>query len=168
MTFVQGLTGTTVTLFGGSDPFDHALGDELGRRGCKTHSVSVPMGWLPSATHAIMRLDTAAGADALERLAETPEPRSHVIAVCPEPADAAESERLREICRACGAHHDVALIWHPPLEFGMPATGPAPAGPGTVATGALATTVADELVEHSSVRGPSFVSRPFMLAPRHT
>ena len=44
------------------------------------------------------------------------EPRSHVIAVGLEPADPAESDRVREMCRAAGSHHDVSLIWHPPLD----------------------------------------------------
>ena len=156
-------TGTTVTLFGDSAPLDHALSDQLERRGCKTHFVSVPSGWLRSATHVIMRLDTAAGAEALEQLAATPHPRSHVIAVCPDPADASESDRVSEMCRACGVHHDVSLIWHPPLDTEVPArAGLMPSNTPAV-TEALATTVADEMMEHASVGGPSFVARPFVL-----
>jgi hypothetical protein len=157
-----GSTGTTVTLFGNSDPLDHALSEELGRRGCKTHDVSVPTGWLPSATHAIMRLDTVAGAEALKQLAETRQPRSHVIAVCAEPADTSESDRVREMCRACGMHHDVSLIWHPPLDSDVAAPAGAPSDVG-VATNALVATVADEMVEHSSVGQPSFVTLPLLI-----
>lgn len=161
MTNDPGSTGNTVTVFGGSDPLDHALGDQLERRGCKTHFVSVPTGWLLTATHAIMRLDTPAGADALKQLAETPQPRSHVIAVCPELANASDSDRVRAMCRACGRHHAVSLIWHPPLDAGVPAPGHSPGSDPT--TDALATTVADEIVEHSSVGRPSFVTRPLLL-----
>ena len=162
MTKPPGSTGTTVTLFGDSNAFDHALSDQLGRRGCKTHFVSVPTGWLRSATHAVMRLDTAAGADALKELAETPEPRSHVIAVCPESADASESDRVREMCRACGTHHDVSLIWHTPLAPDVPAAAEPVAEVATRAartTNALAQTVAAEMAEHSSVGPPAFVAR---------
>lgn len=154
-----GSTETTVTLFGVSDALDHALGAQLEQRGCKTHVVSVPTGWLRSATHAVMRLDTAAGADALKALADTREPRSHVIAVCPDTGDVSESDRVRAMCRACGRHHDVSLIWHPPIV----AAPPAPAEQAVVTQDALATTVADEMVEHSSVGRPAFVTRPLVL-----
>lgn len=150
-----GSAETTITLFGGSDPLDRALSDQLGRRGCKTHFVTVPTGWLRSATHAIMRLDTDAGVDALKALAETDEPRSHVIAVCPEQTDPAESDRLRDMCRACGSHHDVSLIWHTPLDAGMPVN--------PAAATALAASVADEMVGHAPGGGPSFVARPVTL-----
>lgn len=157
-----GATGTTVTLFGDSDPLDHALSAQLERRGCKTHFVSVPTGWIRSATHAVMRLDTAAGAEALKELADTRQPRSHVIAVCPEPAEASESDRVREMCQACGRHHDVSLIWHPPIgaDTGAPAKHPADT---KATTEALAATVAEEMVEHASVGRPSFVTRPLLL-----
>lgn len=59
------LDGTTVTLFGGGDAFDNQLSEELERRGCNTHQVTVPTGWLRSATHVVMRVDTDSGADAL-------------------------------------------------------------------------------------------------------
>ncbi len=150
-----GSTGTTVTLFGASDMLDHALSNQLEQRGCKTHFVTVPSGWLRSATHVILRLDTIAGAAALEQLAETQEPRSHVIAVCPEQSDPAESDRLREMCRACGSHHDVSLIWHTPLAAGTPVN--------RAAAAALAASVADEMVGHAPGGGPSFVARPVTL-----
>jgi hypothetical protein len=167
MTHAPGSTGTTVTLFGGSDPLDHALSDQLDKRGCRTHFVSVPTGWLRSASHAIVRLDTDAGADALRQLAETPQPRSHVIAVCPEPVDASESDRVREMCRACGVHHDISLIWHPPLDTDMRAALARPAeavaADATVATNALAASVAAEMAGHPTVGKPSFVTRPFVV-----
>ncbi len=158
MTNALGSTGTTVTLFGDSDSLDHALGTQLERRGCRTHFVSVPTGWLRSATHAVMRLDTAAGADALKELAMTDQPLSHVIAVCPESVDSSESDRVRDMCRACGMHHDVSLIWHPPLDAevtppqGVPSESPA--------TTALAAQVVDEMMRTPA--GPSFVTRPFL------
>ncbi|KRC65483.1 hypothetical protein ASE12_12400 [Aeromicrobium sp. Root236] len=155
MTFDRGSAATTVTLFGGSDPLDHALSAHLDRRGCKTHSVTVATGWLQSATHAILRLDTVAGAEAFKQLAATPEPRSHVVAVCPETDDAAESDRVRDLCRACGVHHDVALIWHPPLGVNSSAAATAST------TTALASTVANEMADHLSVGAPAFVTRPF-------
>ena len=90
MTIDPGFTRTTVTLFGSSDPLDQALSSQLDQRGCKTHSVTVATGWLQSVTHAIMRLDTVAGAEAFKQLADTPAPRSHVVAVCPETDDVAD------------------------------------------------------------------------------
>ncbi len=149
-----------MTVFGDADPLDRALSDQLSRRGVKTHSVSVPTGWLRSATHAIMRLDTVAGADALEALVETKEPRSHVIAVGLEPADPSESDRVREMCRSCGLHHDISLIWHPPLTSRAAPQGTASS---VVATNALAATVADEVVEHASVGHPAFVTKAVRL-----
>jgi hypothetical protein len=154
-----GSTGTTVTLFGDSDPLDRALGTQLERHGCRTHHVSVPTGWLRSATHAVMRLDTAAGAEALKELSETQEPHSHVVAVCPESVDSSEFDRVRDMCRACGRHHDVSLIWHPPLDAEVTST----MGGSTenVAANALAAKVVDEMMRTSAGQ-PSFVTRPFL------
>jgi len=150
-----GSTATTITLFGASSPLDHALSDQLGRRGCRTHFVTVPTGWLPSTTHAIVRIDTAAGEDALTSLAHTDQPPSHVIAVCPEPSNAAETARVRELCQACGTHHEVSLIWHPPLDAVALTT--------RDTAKALAASVADEVMSHAAIRGPSFVTRPFVV-----
>jgi hypothetical protein len=156
-----GLAGTTVTIFGDSRPLDHALSEELNRRGCSTHYVSVPTGWLRSVTHAVVRLDTAAGAAAIKQLATTEQPRSHVVAVCAEPNDVSESERVNEMCRACGMHHDVSLIWHPALATVEPPPALPPAN-AVIAADALASTVADEMAERSMLEGPSFVARPFV------
>lgn len=166
MNVTTGPAGPTVTVFGDNDALDHALGAQLERLGCKTHFVSVPTGWLRSAAHAVVRLDTEAGADALKQLADTPEPRSHVIAVCPELTDRAESDRLHEICRGCGQHHHVSLIWHPRLDADMTTFGGAPSTL-TAATTALAASVVDEMVDHASVGHPSFVTRPFGLEAGH-
>jgi hypothetical protein len=149
-------SATTVTLFGDNDPLDHAISDQLSRRGVKTHSVSVPTGWLRSATHAIMRLDTVAGADALQSLVETTEPRSHVVAVGIEPTDQSESDRVREMCRSCGTHHDVSLIWHPPLTNRR---APEPPDSTVVTTNAFAATVADEVMDRAPVGRTAFVTR---------
>lgn len=110
------LTGTTVTLFGGHDALDQALSDELGRRGCHTHAVSVASGWVYSATHVVMRLDTPAGQQAFEQLLEVERPPAHVVAVC-ETMPTAASARWTELCEKCGACHDIALIWHPALDL---------------------------------------------------
>jgi hypothetical protein len=50
------LSGPAVTLFGGRESLDHAISQELGRRGCSVHHMSVPLGWLSSATYVIARL----------------------------------------------------------------------------------------------------------------
>lgn len=163
MANAPGSTGTTVTLFGEGDPLDHALGTQLEQRGCRTHYVSVPTGWLRSATHAVMRLDTAAGAEALKELSETQQPHSHVIAVCPETADSSESDRVREMCRACGMHHDVSLIWHPPLD--TEATTTEGASTGSVEANALAAKVVDEMMRSSAGQLP--VGTPPFLTESH-
>ena len=159
MAHAPGSTGTTVTLFGDNDPLDHALGTQLERHGCRTHVVSVPTGWLRSATHAVMRLDTAAGAEALKELSETQQPHSHVIAVCPESIDSSESDRVRDMCRACGMHHDVSLIWHPPLDAEV--TTAEGASTGSAETNALAAQVVDEMMRTTAGQ-PSFATRPFL------
>lgn len=161
------LTGTTVTLFGNSDPFDQALSDELGRRGCNTHYVSVPTGWLRSATHAVVRLDTASGAQALQELANTEQPRAHVIAVCAQQTDVTESDRFSELCRSCGANHDISLIWHPPLGAMAAARIDLSPSNSVIAPDLLVVTIADEIAEQSAVDGtPAFATRPIAPDPR--
>lgn len=121
---IRGAEVLTITLFGDNGQIDHALSHELGRRGCRTHAVSVDTGWLRSAENVICRLDTEAGQRALEGLAGRNRPHATVIAMCEKPADAYAASRLRDLCEECGRNHDVSLIWHshvdetqpPPLE----------------------------------------------------
>ena len=109
---IRGAATLTVTLFGDNDRIDHALSEELGRRGCRTHAVSVETGWLRSAENVICRLDTEAGQRALEGLAGRDQPRATVVAVCEKPTDEYALKRLHDLCEECGRHHDVSLIWH--------------------------------------------------------
>ncbi len=109
---IRGAVPATITLFGDNDHVDHALSEELGRRGCRTHAVSVETGWLRSARNVIARLDTNAGQRAIEGLVSGGQPRARVVAVCEQPADEQESLRLQKLCQECGRHHDVSLIWH--------------------------------------------------------
>lgn len=102
----------TVTMFGTHDAIEKAISDELGRRGCRTHSVSVETGWLQSTRHAIVRLDTIAGDSAIRGLTAAEGPGVHVVAICLEPADARDSARLRQLCEECSSTHNVSLIWH--------------------------------------------------------
>lgn len=141
------LSGTAVTVYGGNDPLDHALGVELGRRGCTTHHVSVVTGWLHSATHAIIRPDTASGVKAMQQLVEREVPPVHLIALRSESTDPAQSARVDDLCRACGSKHHLSVIWHRSLEAAMPTDGRA-ALPEPVDTTALAAAVADDLVEN--------------------
>jgi len=143
-----------ITLFGDNDPLDHALTEELARRGRRTHSISVATGWITTASHAIVRLDTASGAVALHELTARKHPPAHVIAMCEKPSETQASERLSEMCRRCGQHHDVSLIWHPRVAQQLPASD-------------LAVTVADA-VEERAVAGhiPSFGART--LEPSHS
>lgn len=108
----RGAATFTITLFGDNGRIDHALSEELGRRGCRTHAVSVETGWLKSAENVICRLDTVAGQRALEGLAGREGPHATVIAVCEKPSDDHDAQRLQDLCKECGRHHDVSLIWH--------------------------------------------------------
>jgi hypothetical protein len=155
------LEGTTITLFGRSDALDNALCDELGRRGCNTHSVSIPMGWLSTTTHAVVRLDTPAGEDAFRELVELEEPPAHVVAVCAKPADELHSARVDKLCRRCGDHHDMSLIWHAALVESLHGVaGLSTATGSAAATTDLAATIADQVADRMTA-GPGFASRTF-------
>lgn len=108
----------TVTLFGDRDALDQAISDELQRRGCRIHSVSVESGWLDSATNAVVRLDSAAGASALRGLTAARGPGVHLVATCEHSAETLDSARLRHLCEECSAGHDVSLIRHDPIGSG--------------------------------------------------
>lgn len=152
----------TVTLFGDRDALDEAISDELGRRGRSTHSVTTPVGWLRSATHAVIRLDTAAGERALRDLATHDVPATQVVAVCETPLDDATSARLDELCRQCGQHHEISLIWHPPFEVRLTEEGEVPAVQPGLAPGELAVTIADELGDQETrSSSPSFATQVF-------
>lgn len=161
MTHDLHLSGPTVTLFGDRDALDGALSDELGRRGCSTHSVSIPVGWLATARHVVVRLDTPTGERAMRELAaSSTTPAAHVVAVCETPDDLATADRLSELCRQCGEQHDVSLIWHPPYEPGTDALG------GVHAPMELAATIADEVgLQEAWATAPSFATQVF--APSH-
>jgi hypothetical protein len=151
------LSGPTVTMFGTRDALASALSDELGRRGCSTHVVTTPMGWLTSVTHAILRLDTAPGERAMADLTSRSLPATHIIAVCVTSDDQAVTARLDDICRQCGADHDVSMIWHAP--FGLPS-----ARLDGVATRAseLAASIADEInMQDAWASAPSFSTKTF-------
>lgn len=150
------LSGPTVTLFGEHDILDEALSQELGRRGCSTHAVTIPTGWLSSVTYAVVRLDTPTGAQAMQDLAATDQPASHVVAVCETPADETTSARFDELCRQCGDHHDISLIWHGPFDLGLDTAG------ADVVPDDLAATIADEIGHQAAwTSAPSFASQTF-------
>lgn len=152
----------TVTLFGDRDALDEAISDELGRRGRSTHSVTTPVGWLRSVTHAVLRIDTAAGERALRDLASHDVPATQVVAVCESPLDETVSARLDELCRQCGQHHEISLIWHPPFEVRLTGDGTVPSLEPVLDPEELAVTVADEVGDqetHSST--PSFSTQVF-------
>ena len=76
----------TITLFGDNDRIDHALSEELGRRGCRTHAVSVDTGWLTSAAERHLPARHRGGQRALEGLAGRDRPHATVIAICEKPS----------------------------------------------------------------------------------
>lgn len=155
------LAGPTVTLFGNRDALDAALSDELGRRGCSTHAVTTPMGWLTSVTHAVVRLDTRAGEHAMADLTSREFPTIHVVAVCATSDDQVAAAKLDDLCRLCGDSHDVSMIWHAP--FGLPMGG---LDGAPVRTSELAASIADEIGSQDSARSaPSFSSQTFSPRP---
>ncbi len=111
------LDGPPVTVFGDHDALDAALSDELDRRGRSTHTISTPMGWLTSVTHAVIRLNTLTGEQALQDLASRDVPATQVVAVCELPRDGATTARVDELCRRCCENHEISLIWHAPFEL---------------------------------------------------
>jgi hypothetical protein len=151
------LSGPTVTLYGNRDALDAALSDELGRRGCSTHAVTTPMGWLTSITNAVIRLDTETGERAMADLTSRAIPATHVVAVCTTSDDEASVARLDKMCRECGDQHDVSMIWHAP--FGLPTEGLTGA---ILRASELAASIADEIgLQEAWTSAPSFSSKTF-------
>ncbi len=156
------LSGPTVTLFGDHDALDAALSEELGRRGCSTHAITTPVGWLDSVSHAVVRLDTLIGQNAMNALATRDAPATHVVAVCCTPTDDETSARLDELCRSCADRHDVSLIWHPPFDIRLGESAHDPLSTVTLVPDDLAATIADEVGHQEAwTNAPSFVSQTF-------
>lgn len=149
---------SAVTLFGSNHVLDDALSDELGQRGCRTHRVTVKTGWLSTATDAVIRIDTPAGAEALRDLGSAEHPSAHVVATCTVPLHEHQADLVRDLCRRCGERHDFSLIWHPSLVQ----TATASRAGADLSTRTLAATVADELLGQAARDGePSFSTRSF-------
>lgn len=138
MTDLQ-LQGPTVTLFGVRDELDQALGDELARRGCSTHIITTSMGWLTSTTHAVIRLGTPTGDQAMYDLAASSAPATHAVAVCEACADPAAADRIRSTWAAHSENHRTSLIWHDSFD------------PLRTSLDQLASTIADEIFEPSGL-----------------
>ncbi len=149
------LAGPTVTVFGDRDFLDAALSEELGRRGCSTHTVTTETGWLASASHAIVRIDSRAGTRAIEDLAHHEFPAAHIIVVLETSDDAQEAHHLEGLCRECGEHHNVSVIRHAPLVDPADVTSaPDPAD--------LAAAIVDEIgLQQAWTTAPSFASKTF-------
>lgn len=151
-----------VTVFGDHDALDAALNDELGRRGRNTHTISTPLGWITSVTHAVLRLNTETGVQALRELASRESPPSQIVAVCERSSDDLSSARVADLCRQCGEHHDVTLIWHEPFELRI-ADAHEVQNAGPIPTpGELAVTIADEVTnQEARVPRPAFATQSF-------
>jgi hypothetical protein len=153
------LGAATVTLFGERDALDIALSDELGRRGCGTHSISIPVGWLHTTRYAVLRLETVSGDLALRELTDQDEPASHVVAVCERPANSGDASRIEELCRQCGDHHDVSLIWHAPMGESPVLDARSGRAPDPAD---LASTIADEIgLQYDATDTPSFATQTY-------
>ncbi|MET0932058.1 MAG: hypothetical protein ABWX74_21260 [Aeromicrobium sp.] len=156
------MSAPTVTLFGDRDALDEAISVELGRRSHSTHSVTTPVGWLRSVTHAVIRVDTAAGERALRDLASHDVPATQVVAVCETPRDDATAARVDELCRQCGDHHEISLIWHPPFEVRVTDEGAVLDVQPVLAPAELAATIVDEVqAQETRASSPSFTTQVF-------
>lgn len=151
---IRGTPPLTITLFGGNDQIDRALSEELGRRGCRIHAVSVETGWLQSATNVIARIDTPAGERAMENLAGSSRPHAYIVAVCEMPQDEQSSRRLHDLCEQCSLQHHVALIWHAPVAGAQPL-----GDSGELPIEELATAVVDEVSSQIDTEANEFTSR---------
>lgn len=156
------LSGPTVTLFGDRDPLDTALLEALALQGFSTHAITTSVGWLGSVRRAVVRLDTATGLSAMRDLSSREAPAAWIVAVCGT-ADAEATHDLDDLCRRCGDHHDVQLLWHPPLvQLPLGQTVPADA----MTSVRLAASVAEAVGETSlAASSPAFASRTFDAHP---
>lgn len=152
------LSGPTVTLFGVRDLLDAALSDELGRRGCSTHAVTTHTGWLTSVTNAIIRIDTSPGEHALEDLASRDVAPAHLVVVSATSDDDELRARFDELCRRCGDHHDVSMIWHSPLGMRLDEGDAVP----VIRPTDLASAIADEIGHQEAwTSAPSFSTQTY-------
>jgi hypothetical protein len=159
----QTQTAPTVTLFGDRDALDTAVSDELGRRGCSTHTVTIPVGWLGSVSYAVIRVGTRSGREALAGLLEQDDPRTRVVAVCESMDDLQAFADLQAMCRRCGEHHDIALIVHAPLEATLAEISDLLAPTAAEDADHLARAIVDQMSvppEHGAP--PQFVERPYV------
>ena len=158
------MSGRTVTVYGGSDVLDQALGDELGRRGCSTHNVTTSTGWLATSTRAVVRLDTPAGDSAFRALTASDQPRAHIVVTCVMPADAAVESRIDAQVRRCGEQHEIMLIWHEPLEVSLDEGGDDLALEIVPADNGLAIAIVDQIVTGGGPNEPSYAAQTFIHA----
>lgn len=129
-----------MTLFGIRDELDQALGAELARRGCSTHIITASMGWLASTTHAVIRLGTPTGDQALHGLAASEAPATHAVAVCETTADPADADRIRSAWAESSGKHRTSFIWHDSFDALRTSL-------DRTSLDELASTIADEIFE---------------------
>lgn len=141
------LEGPTVTLFGIRDELDQALGVELARRGCSTHIITASMGWLASTTHAVIRLGTPTGDQAMHGLAASSAPATHAVAVCETTSDAAAADRIRTAWAQSSENHRTSLIWHDSLDALHTSL-------DRTSLDELVSTIADEIFEPTGLEAP--------------
>lgn len=155
-----------VTLFGDRDALDTALSEEFGRRGCSTHTVTIPVGWLTTVSYAVVRVGTRSGTEALAGLLEQDDPCTRVVAVCESSEDDADAlAAVQSLCRRCSDHHQIALIVHAPLEATLAEVTDLLAPTNAQDTDHLARTIADRMALPSvAAMMPSFVEQTYVPA----
>lgn len=114
--------GPAVTLFGNRDELDQALGREFERRGCSTHLITVTMGWLRSTTHAVLRLGTSTGDQALRDLVTADATSAHVVAVCERNNDAQRTIDVEAAWNEHRGQHEGAVLWYDPDDDALDET----------------------------------------------
>ncbi|CAN5339574.1 hypothetical protein BH09ACT10_BH09ACT10_15940 [soil metagenome] len=104
----------TVTIFGDGKDADQALARELDRHGARTHIVTTPTGWLPSAQLAVVRSDTPAGRAAAESIDASA--AIDAVITCEFDADAPLGPTVDHVTASRGRGRHISLVRHPRID----------------------------------------------------
>lgn len=101
------LDGPIVTIFADDGPLVSEIAEKIRERGAGTHTVSVDVGWVDSASRALLVLDSVAGMSAVRALSDLPDAGAHVVALITDESNA-DAETW---CERCTYRHDLVLVW---------------------------------------------------------
>lgn len=100
-------------IFGDGSPVDDNLVEQLFSRGTDASVITTPVGWPSGVELAIVRLDTAAGEDALRDLATQYLPATRAICTRQQPQSLDAARAVRAACVECSNRNLITLLWHP-------------------------------------------------------